>query len=104
MHAPLIEIRTSPSVTPLARRFFPLPELLEDQPPNLPAVRPALGLAHDVADDGPHRLLLARADLVRRLGIGLDRRLHDGYELVAAAQRAEVLGGDDRLGVAAPLD
>src|SRR3954463_10431270 len=71
-------------------------ELLARNSADLAAVRPALGLAHHVADDRPDRLLLAGADLLGGVGVGVDRRLDEPLELVAVAHRPQALGLDDR--------
>src|SRR3954469_15265375 len=77
------------------------PELLADDPRDLLAVGAAARLLHHVADDHADRLHVAALQLLRHVGVGGQRPLDDGPELVAAADRGEALALDDRRGVAA---
>ena len=52
-----------------------LTELLPDQPRHLATVGAPPRLAHHGANQGPDRFHLPAADLLRRVGIGLDRPL-----------------------------
>ena len=63
--------------------------MFPDQPPDLAAVRAALRLAHHEADDRPHRLVVAAADLLRGALVGGDRGRDDPGQLVAAAGEGE---------------
>src|SRR3954469_2247037 len=76
-------------------------ELLAGDPADFAAVRTASGLAHHVADDRPDRLLLAGADLVGGVGVGVDRLLNEPVELVAVPHPPRALGVDDRRRLAA---
>src|SRR5258708_10983548 len=71
------------------------PQLLADQPRDLAAVGPALGLAHHVPHDRTDRLGVALADTLRRVGVGGQRRGHDLAQLVSLADRLQALSPHD---------
>src|SRR5215210_3525440 len=73
------------------------PEPLSHQALHLSPVRAPLGLAHHRADDRAHRLGLAGADLLHRVGVLLDRAADDRLELVGGRE-AEAALLDDRGG------
>ena len=76
-------------------------ELIPDQARDLAAVRAALCLAHHVADERADRLGVAGAYLLRRLGVGCERRRDDLRESrVRCVERSEPLALDDRRRVA----
>src|SRR5207248_8321753 len=79
--------------------------LLPDQTGDLSPVRAALRLPHHEPDERPDGLHVARADLLRRRGIGGDRPGDDLVESVAnGAERAQVLALDDLAGIASLLN
>src|SRR5262245_26028768 len=100
------DMRTSIGLgDPIVRRAGLLEaELLAHEPRDLAAVGAAARLAHHVADDDANRLHVAAAQALGDVGIGVERRLDERLELVAAADRSEPLGLDDRGGVAALRD
>src|SRR3989440_8683455 len=106
---PLRSMRTSRDIwalLPLTRATNGTPvalhaELLADQAGDLAPVRTALGLPHDGADQRADRLRVAAAHLVGRVGVRLDRARDDlGQLAVLSSDRRQVLGFDDRRGVA----
>src|SRR5204863_71398 len=67
-------------------------QALQDHPPDLPAIGPALCLAHHVADQRPDRLHVVGPDLLGGAGVAGKRLLDEPLELtVFPSQGQETL-------------
>src|SRR3954454_15890406 len=76
-------------------------ELVAHEAGDLAAVGAPARLAHDVADDDPDRLHVARAQALGDVGGGVEGGLDRRVERVLAADGAQALGLDDGGRVAA---
>src|ERR1051326_6535062 len=75
-------MRVAPAPALVALSF----QLLANQPVDFAAVGAALGLLHHGADDCADRLLVAGADLLGGLWVGVDRGGNDCLQLTAVSR------------------